>query len=405
MFRTAVLIISAMAASASAQKPAPTVGEALRTVRHELRLSDDGRLSGDGAALLLDAVGRARLVAIGEDHVTREIPRLVSALCDATAPDLAGLVLEVGPRALGYIGKDLAAADRLERMTAFNARYPSAIAFLDNKADNDMAGHCLAGAPRARLIGIDQEFFGAGGLLLDLILAERLSSRARTEVESLRQREREYAQSAARSGDPRDLLIVKASGDELGRVRAALASGGSARARAIFAELEKSREIYLKGGNASNQDRAQLLKLNLRAQLPTTGKVLLKMGDWHLYRGYNPLDNRDVGNWLAEQADKEGVGSLHILTLGVRGTHALYAGYRRPLRTEPFVMSDDPEYQWLKPALDPVAQTPAGAWTIFDLRPLRDRRLTGIDVPWRRVLDGYDLLILIPELTPSDRIH
>ena len=128
-------------------------------------------------------------------------------------------------------------------------------------------------------------------------------------------------------------------------------------------------------------------------------RVLLKFGDWHLYKGLNPLHERDLGNFLAEFADGRNTTALHILVLGAKGTHALYAGYDRPLKFEPFVMDQDEDYRWIKAAVD--AQR-AGSWTLFDLRKLRFKHLD-MSADWERVIYGYDLLVLIPELTPVGR--
>ena len=126
--------------------------------------------------------------------------------------------------------------------------------------------------------------------------------------------------------------------------------------------------------------------------------MLLKFGDFHMYKGIGPRQLRDLGNTVAELADGEGRPSLHILLLGAKGVHATFAGFGRPLGNQPFVMTDDPEYKFLEPALS--AMTP-GSWTVFDLRPMRLRRIAGANVDWERVINGYDLLVLAPEFTPS----
>ena len=397
------LLIAATGGGAAPPRPRPTLTEALRSARQDIGIAD-GSLTGSGAVTLDEAIAKARLIAVGEDHVTREIPAFVSALCKKTAPELSGLVLEAGPRALEAISPALHSRDRIRQMEAFNRRYPSGIAFLDSRADNDMAAECLALQPRMKLVGIDQEFLGSAGLLIDLILREHLSAPARQEMTRLRRLEEAASSAAAKSGNPGDLLLVSISPTDLERARRGLATGGTQRARMIFGEFERSREMFLSKGNASNQDRALLLKSNLRAGLPAHGKVIFKMGDWHLYRGYNPLNNRDVGNWVAERADEEGQASLHILILGEKGVHALYGGYERPLKLEPFVMTDDPDYKWLRIALDARGPARGGTWDMFDLRGLRDQKLADMPFEWRRVLDGYDFLILIPELTPSSHI-
>jgi hypothetical protein len=100
-----------------------------------------------------------------------------------------------------------------------------------------------------------------------------------------------------------------------------------------------------------------MLKQNLRRDLETTskdgqqGKLLVKFDEWHLYKGLNPLHQRDLGNYIAEMADGQGNHSLHICVLGAAGTHRLYAGYARPMKLEKFVMDEDEGYRWLKPAI------------------------------------------------------
>ncbi len=126
------------------------------------------------------------------------------------------------------------------------------------------------------------------------------------------------------------------------------------------------------------------------------------MGDWHVYRGFNPLHQLDVGDFLAEQADRENVRSLHIMVLGVRGEHVAYGGYRRPLKHFTAATDATDDYRWLQPAADLAAKD---SWTLYDLRKLRFRRDLALEPEWNRVVYGYDLLVLIPELTPADLIR
>ncbi len=43
---------------------------------------------------------------------------------------------------------------------------------------------------------------------------------------------------------------------------------------------------------------------------------------------------------------------------------------------------------------------PAG-WTVFDLRRLRHPEPAGIPIAWTRLIEGYDLLVLVPQSTPA----
>ncbi len=89
---------------------------------------------------------------------------------------------------------------------------------------------------------------------------------------------------------------------------------------------------------------------------------------------------------------------------GVRGTQADFAEYAKPMSHDRFVMTDDPGYKWLETAVGELLAPEAGSsgqtLTLFDLRMLRFR---GIDLSpkWERVVYGYDLFVLIPELTPG----
>jgi len=124
----------------------------------------------------------------------------------------------------------------------------------------------------------------------------------------------------------------------------------------------------------------------------------IKLGDWHSYKGVNPLHQLDLGGYIAEPADVNGAKSLHSCVLGAKGVHSLYGGYRRPPKLQPFVMDQDPSYRWLKPAID--NQVPSG-WTVYDLRRLRFRKMADVDPDFTCLIYGHDLLIIIPELTPQ----
>jgi hypothetical protein len=77
----------------------------------------------------------------------------------------------------------------------------------------------------------------------------------------------------------------------------------------------------------------------------------------------------------------------------------MYGGYDRPTKLEKFVLDEDHDYRWLKPAID---NRLPNAWTLFDLRKMHFRTLGPVDPDMERLIYGYDLLIIVPELTPAD---
>lgn len=397
------IIAASLFSCAASTAPPSKLSDSLAAARTRLDLVG-GRLAGPGASVLRDAISSARFVAVGEDHFTNEVPAFVSALCHQLADEhLTALALEIGPTAAETLAPILAGPDRITRMKRFTSRYPNAVAFLDSEADNNAAAECVrSGRKRPlTLLGLDQDYIGSAGLIIDRILLQHLSPGTRATLNALRIEERRDAANAKRSGDPRDLLLLSISQARVDALSKVFSKEASAKARQLFEEFAESAAIYrlnAAGDPTANTRRATLLKRHLAQRLPVSGKVLLKFGDWHLYRGSNPLGNYDLGNFVTELADGRGERSLHILVLGTRGIHATFAGYARSPGRKAFVMTEDPDYAWLKAAVD---EQLSDGWTLFDLRRLRHRRFSDLDRDWDRVIEGYDFLLLVPELTPS----
>jgi hypothetical protein len=403
-----------------AQAPVETVTpqslafeQKLREARYDLRL-ENGRFVGNAAPVLESAIANAQYVLIGEDHITREIPQFTTAVCDIMAPQgLSAMAVEVGPQVAEFVSSSFGKTDRLARMAALSRQYPNSVAFMDVRQENDLAAHCaeIAHNPHFHLWGLDQEFIGSAGWLLGQILATHPGPAATAAITRLKSEEQQDAIRVKQTGDPSKLFMFAAPDSELAEVTALLQREGNAAANDLFRELIESREIYLKnmqGSPDSNSQRARLLKDNFRRDMEKAGtgdrpqKVLVKFGDWHLYKGFNPLHQRDLGNYIAEMADGQSSSSLHICVLGAKGTHRLFTGYDQPTKLEKFVMDEDPDYRWLKPAID--NQVP-NAWTLYDLRKLRFTKLGPVDPGMERMVYGYDLLVIVPEVTPADLIQ
>jgi hypothetical protein len=385
----------------------------LREVRFDLRI-DNGRFAGSAAPVLESAIATAQYVLVGEDHITREIPQFTTAVCDVMAPQgLTGMAVEAGPQVAEFVSSSFGKRDRLARMVALTHQYPDSVAFLNIRQENDLVAHCaeVAHRPNFHLWGLDQEFLGSAGWLLDQILATHPGPAASDALTRLKGEEQQAAARAKETGDASKLFLFVASDSELSNAAAVVQRDGNSAANALFRELIESHEIYLKnaqGSPESNNQRARLLKQNLRRDLETAEtsfqrqKVLVKFGDWHLYKGFNPLHQRDLGNYIAEVADAQGSTSLHICVLGAKGTRRIYGGYDRPTKLAKFVLDEDHDYRWLKPAID--NQLP-NAWTLFDLRKMRFHKLGPVDPDMERLIYGYDLLIIVPELTPADSVE
>ena len=389
--------------------PKPTLESSLASAAYPLRI-EDGKLADAGAAILQAAIAQADFVLLGEDHLTREIPRLAAAVCDAMGATggFSAMAFESSPAVAAFVQASLGTADRFERMSALQKRFPDSAAFLNAREENDLAAHCAEVSNRSgfQVWGLDQEFVGSAGWILERMLATEPGPAARDAILHLQSTERAAAEEARKSGDASKLFMFGVPAAELDQATAAIEKDGTPATRTAFHELTESRAIYLGQGDnpsESNARRARLLKRNFLADYEAQAgpaqspRVLLKFGDWHLYKGFNPIHQRDLGNFIAEFADTRNRRSLHIMVLGAKGTHLAYAGYGQPAKLEPFVLAEDDDYRWIKPA---VEMQKAGSWTLFDVRKLRFRGLA-LSPDWDRVAYGYDFLVLIPELTPA----
>ena len=214
-------------------------------------------------------------------------------------------------------------------------------------------------------------------------------------------------QAALTSGSPMDLFLLKAADAALDQAGTAIDQDGGDRAKALFAALRETRAIY-QGSQSRigdpNGRRARLMKRTLVthfAEAPQA-RLLMKFGAYHLYKGYNPLGQRDLGNFVAEHADGEGVKSLNVIVTGARGVQAGYNGVGRQVAVHDFDATTGKDSDWSKDVmLARPSGTPSGDWFLVDLRRLRGADLEALTPEWRALIRGYDLAVVAPELSAS----
>jgi hypothetical protein len=388
-----------------------TLPQHLDAARFGLRV-DNGVLSGTGAAVLTEAISTSHYILIGEDHLTREIPQFTTAICNLTAKQgLAGMAMEVSPEAAAFMMRSVNSPDRWQQMVAQTRAYPWSIALLDSRQENDMVADCAQAShnPHFHLWGLDYNFLGSAGWLIDKMLAAHPGTQAKAALLRLKMDEQQDAAEAKAkaSGLPLFLLSEK-SQSEINEAQPAIERDGGAEVQRIFAHLVTSYRIYREysqDGAASDVMRAKLLKMNFKDamnQIPPSEKaekIVVKFGDSHLFKGVNDNHNLNLGDYIAETAQMEGQDSLHILVLGVGGTHSEFTKYGQPTRIKETETMTDSSYRWMEPF---KAAALPGAWTLYDLRGLARKIPTPLDSEVERILDGYDFLVIIPQLTAAE---
>lgn len=400
------------AASAYAQAVAPlTFADRLAQAGSPLTVRPEG-FSGPGAAILSDAVDASRYVLIGESHFSREIPAFTTNVCRLMAPGgLAAMAVETGPEAASAVNARMRAPDREQQISDFMTAYPDVMAFLNSRAEGQTVADCAAVAgPEFTLWGLDQEFLGVSGYLFDQMLASGPGPLARAQIDALAKQERTAVQVALASGSPMDLFLLKVTDATLEPAGKAIDQDGGDRAKALFAALRETRAIYQasqSGRGDPNGRRARLMKRTLAAHFTEVpqARVLMKFGAYHLYKGYNPLGQRDVGNFVAEHADGQGVSALHLMVGGAKGVGAGYNGVGRPMKVYDFDATTGKDSDWRK---DVMLARPSGMapddWMLVDLRRLRSKDMDDLTPEWRELIRGYDLAVVAPKLSPSTKL-
>ncbi len=371
---------------------------------------DKGTLAGPGAAPLLQASRQAQYVLLGEDHGVAEIAQFSSAYFNALAPaGFTTLVTENGPVAASALEGMLKRPDAVAAIARFDAAYPDAIAFYTMRQEAEMlAGFALAAGPRFEQWGIDQEFIGTAKYLIARMLAQPVNPAARAKLEALRQMEAVAYQKAAATGNPMEYLMLSASDEELASLRPLLAGPKEQTALGLLDALLDSRAIYQKSASKvpgdrdlSNRMRLALLKRTLGSRLGVREqKLVVKVGANHAYKGFNPLNNRDVGNFLAERAEGQGLTSLHLIVLAAKGKQLRFAGAGKPHQPAPIEL-DGAAFKLLA-----GAGATDGSWSLFDLRSLRPglRKLVAGDIDMLNLINGYDFALVIPEGSASTQL-
>lgn len=375
-----------------------------------------GALSGAGGALLQQEIAASRFVLIGESHLTREIPQFAAAVCNTMHPD--AYAVEAGPQAAQFVRSQLHDSQRVAHMRSMLGAHPENMAFLDVKEENDLAAACAASSHNAQfaLWGLDQEFIGSAGALLESMTATHPGPRALAAIRTAQAKEQEAEAAAHSSGDYMKLYLLSSTDAEVQAITEAVTADGTPATNRIWHEFTESRRIYklnMAGDPDSNRARNLLMKQHLLADyLPVASerpetRVLFKLGAVHSGKGFSPLHQREIGNTAAELADVQGVQSLHIMIFGTHGTGVSPQGYRKPLKLDPLDLKTDDNLKYVAPALGAMFPSSADkpTLTLFDLRKLRFRRKLEMPDEWKAMIYSYDLLVLIPEVTPGTMIE
>lgn len=412
----AVLALSSVALVRAADQAPASPQERILAARSSLRIAD-GHLTGAGANTLLQAARSADFVLLGEDHGTSEIPRLSDALfSDLATHGFDTIAMETGPLAAAKLRAWAASPSGAAEYAAFERAHPGTIAFYGWSGEFTFLRDAVnATHGTVAFWGLDQELMGSPGFILESILAQHPGPTSTALARSLLQKnDADYAE-AGKTGNPGVMFLMVTPPGPILALANSLESDGNPRAQSLARSLVDTQRIYINCCNdkseQSNRDRAILMKQTLaayRAESSASGrKIFFKFGLEHLYRGFNPLHNNDLGNDIAEISDVAGKRDVRILVLPVSGSQSAFAGIGKPWASAPIDPNDDQHARlfgtFLKPFVE--AMYPSGM-TLYDLSAFRTnfQAMNVPDADFERLVFGYDYLVLVPNATADPAI-
>lgn len=353
----------------------------------------DGAFSGPGWDLLSERVAGAQQVLLGEDHFTNEMPRLMSAIAGIGSFDY--FYIEVDPFSTRIIERSIRELEPAQRLE-FRRAYGDLYSFYALEPEYALLEQLVGSG--ARLLGSDQVVMFSDRLIFEDLVKRTENEQARQIYRHVAQQSQERLDRFLQNPDKPDFsslyfMTPEFSGD-LERLSALPLSDGE---QAIVEAMRRSVDIYQ---TQSHRKRVQLIKNQLMADYPRwlENRTLFKYGANHLARGESFLTVQDIGALVAEIADAAYQESLHVMIIGESGFQG------SPFRGFP-PSAVEPGGFYLK-HLQPFFELTEGKnWAVFDLVPLRRAQQRGelaIDnVNLLRSIKGYDLLVLIPEVTPA----
>ena len=162
--------------------------------------------------------------------------------------------------------------------------------------------------------------------------------------------------------------------------------------------MKRSVSIYKQ---QNHKERIRLILHQLMKDYPKwkDSRNLFKYGANHMARGESFLGNFDIGNVVANITESNYEESFHIMIVGESGElGSIFKSFpSNPVDTENgFYLS------YLKLFFD---ITEGNDWHLFNLAPLRkmvERGKLQIDnLNLLRTIKGFDILVVIPEVTPA----
>ena len=350
----------------------------------------DGKFLGEGWDQIIGEVEKAHHLMLGEDHFTNEIPDFIREIAEKSK--FENFYIEVDPYTTALLENSFRNMSDEERAD-FNKAYSMYYSFYALQPEYELLEYFMDSG--YKLMGSDQIIMFGEQILFPYLKDKNPNEEVKVHYDSILTRSN--AQLEKFFTDPSNPMYFMTPGfsEDLKKLKSMEISEEELE---IIEKMEKSVEIYQK---MSHSIRVDLIIRQVMDNYEAwkDQRTIFKYGSNHLMRGESLLTVYDIGNVVANITEAYEKKITHIMVTGISGSKG------SPFKGFPPTKVDKDKGYYTK-FLKPFFPYMEGEnWKVFDLRPLRRALNRGKieveSISLQRVIKGYDMLVIIPELTPA----
>lgn len=363
-----------------------------------LPISED--FKGPGWKFLVKNGAEADYLLVGEDHGLAQVPIISEALFKSlNRRGYEYLAIETGPFTAELLS-DLVTGNDESKVQSYYRENPFSVPFYGMEEEFQLLQTVFERSKYSRPIwGLDQEF---------ILSARGLFKKYKDEFESPANIMNEIAAAEAGynfilSDKKQDSIWLVTQTPE--KWKTLKSSAKTEVAKQLVDELKLSQEIYQLNfsgkGLENNQARVDhfVKWFEKYEKDKQEGKVMIKMGATHTVKGQSFFGVYDLGDYLSK---KEGVSTFHVALIQTSGFQNAYLPFG-----DPSDVSVPVNTSFAQAFLDFVSGIiPEEGYVVLDARPLHAHM---DDLPedmfLRKLITGYDAIVLFPNATPSTIIE
>jgi len=345
---------------------------------------------GEGWQLIINETKNAQNLMLGEDHFSNEIPAFTKAIANEIKFD--NFYIEVDPYSTKII-ENMIHNFNADKKQSFLDTYGDLFSFYSLKPEFDLLEHiALSGTT---LLGSDQIVGYSDRLVSMQLLNHTKNDKAKEIYSNIMEQSRVQLDSFLKNPQSPMFMMTPNFDSELEKLSELKLS---ALENQIIEDLKLSKTIYME---QNHKLRVRLIMNQVMKDYSkwVDAKNLFKYGANHLTRGESFLSNYDIGNLVTNITEANYRESLHIMIVGESG---FLGSPFRGFPSNPVDAEKGFYTSYLKPFFN---VTEGKDWFVFDLRPLRKevfrKKLEIQNLNLERTIRGYDLLIIIPEVSAA----